>query len=265
MVLKEKYPMKRDQWILQMYDWGKKGIEDFDHLHKKIIPASKKLIKKTKYGMRLKKLDSTLDVRGFDMPRRDIERVKIKGGKIIRIGNDGIQKNSEYFKKYIIPLINRSFTKEELDNLELYIEYPSKHLNPNFDGLSSAWTSDKNIKFSTIDVSRKKDGPTIIHEVLHAVRFNKNKMAKRRNKDEAETDLETLMRLSKYEREQIPCNDGYYSLLKGNKCKARNEDIKIIKQNCNLRNKNELTSCVRKNLKKTNIGKLKIPKKFIPK
>jgi hypothetical protein len=265
-VIKRKYPMNRENWIIQMYDWGQRGIQDYNHLHKKIIPASKNLIKKTQYGVRLKKLDPNLDVIGFDMPRNDIEKVKIKNGKIIRIGCDrGIKQNSEYFKKYIIPIINRSFTREELENIELYVEYPSKTLDPKFDGLSSGYVSDKNMKFSTIHVSRKKDAPTIVHEVLHAVRFEKNRTLKNINKDEAETDLETMMRLSKYERDKIPCNDGYYSLIKGDKCKARHEDAKVIEQNCNIRNKHELSKCIKRNLKKTNIGKLKIPKKFIPK
>jgi len=263
--VRKKYPTNREQWIIQMYDFGKRGIEDFNHLHKKVIPASKKLVHKTKYGMKLKKLDSTLDVKDYDMPRKDIERVRIKNGKIIRIGSDTIQKNMEYFKKYIVPILNRSFTREELQNIELYIEYPSKEFSRKFDGMSSSYISDKNIKFTKIDVARKKDAPTVVHEVLHAVRFKKNKILNDINKDEAETDLETMMRLSKYERSKIPCDDGYYSLLKGkNKCDARKEDAKIIEDNCNIRNKNGLSKCIRKNLKKTNIGKLKIPKKFHP-
>jgi hypothetical protein len=266
LVTKSKYPMKRDQWIMQMYDFGNRGIEDFNHLHKKVIPATKNLYHQTRYGVRLKKLDSKLDVKGFDMPRHDIEKVIVKDGKIIRIGSDNIQKNAEYFKKYMVPLINRSFTKKELEGIELYIEYPSKNFDRHkFDGLSISGVSDKNIRFSTIDVSRKKDGPTLIHEILHAVRFDQRRNPKSVHQDEAETTLETMVRLSKYERDQIPCNDGYYDLLKGNKCKARNEDVKLIEKSCNLRDKNGLSRCVRKNLKKTNIGKLKIPKYFIPK
>ena len=266
MTSKKQHPMNRDQWIVQMYDFGKKGIKDFGHLHKKVIPASKYLIRHTRDGPILKKLDPHLDVHGFDMPRKDIEKVKIKNGKIIRVGSDNISKDGDYFRNYIVPLINRSFTKQELQDVELYIEYPSKRLPSIYDGMAISYTSNKdNIKFSTIEVSSKKDGPTIIHEILHAVRFKHRRNSKNKHQDEAETELGTLARLSDYERKQVPCNDGYYQLVKGNKCKARDEDIKLIKQKCNLKNKNGLTTCIRKNIKKTHIGKIKIPGKFIPK
>jgi hypothetical protein len=264
-VTKKKQPMNRENYIIGMYDFGNKGIEDYDHLHKKIIPASEKLVKKSKYGMRLKKLDSTLDVEGYDMPRKDVERVRIEGGKYIRIGGDTIKRNAEYFKKYIIPAINRSFTRDELNGTEIYIEYPSKSISNKFDGLATHYDSDKNIKFTIIDLARKKDIPGAVHEILHAVRFSKNKMMRNRNIDEAETDLETLMRLSKYERKKLPCNDGYYQFVKGkNICKARSEDEKLIEQNCNIKNKKGLSQCIKKNLKKTNIGKIKIPKRLHP-
>ena len=105
MTSKKQHPMNRDQWIVQMYDFGKKGIKDFGHLHKKVIPASKYLIRHTRDGPILKKLDPHLDVHGFDMPRKDIEKVKIKNGKIIRVGSDNISKDGDYFRNYIVPLI----------------------------------------------------------------------------------------------------------------------------------------------------------------
>jgi len=266
----KQYPMRRDQWIIQMYDFGRKGIKDFGHLHKKVIPASKYIIYYRKGrkgdGPILKKLDPNLDVYGFDLPRKDIEKITLKNGKIIRIGSDHIKRDGDYFKNYIVPLINRSFSNQELKNAEIYIEYPSKRLKSEYDGVAISYISDiDKQKFSTIHVSNKKDGPTIIHEMLHAVRFKDRRNTKSKNLDEAETTLGTFARLSDYEVKKIPCDDGYYHLVKGDKCKSRTEDIKLIKQKCNIRNKNELTTCIRKNIKNTHIGKIKIPKKYIPK
>jgi len=261
---KKKYPMTRENWILQMYDFGEKGIKDFDTIAKKIIPPTKKLIKKTTYGRRLKKLDSTLDIEGYDKPRTDIKNLRLNN-KVIRIGSDTIDKNLKNFKKFILPTINNAFTKNELKNIDIYIEYPSNKLPKNFSGISTGWESEKNKKFSTIDLSTKTDAPTAVHEILHAMKYENNKFINNIHKDEAETELETYLRLSPKMRKKIPCSDGYYSFIKGNKCNARKDDVKIIKSACNIKHKKGLTKCITKNLKKTNIGKIKIPKKYIPK
>lgn len=264
---KQKYPMRRDNWVIQMYDFGEQGIKDFNHLHKKVIPASRKLIVPQKrFGLRLKKLDANLDVKGFDMPRGDIEKIELKGGKIIRVGSDHSKQNNEYFKNYIVPLINKSFSREELAHLNLYIEYPSKYLSNKYDGMANSFHSlaDKR-KFSTIDVARKKDGSVVVHEILHTVMFSQNRNPKNRNQAEAETEIGTLVRLTDHERSKVPCGYGYYELLKKkNPCKAQSEDVKTIKKHCDVHDKNKLISCIRKNLPKTHIGKLKVPKKYNP-
>lgn len=264
LIKKKKYPMTRENWILQMYDFGERGIKDFDTVSKKIIPPTKKLIEKTEYGLRLKKLDSTLDVEGYDKPRADIKNIRLKN-KVIRIGSDTIDKNLKNFKKLILPTINSAFTKNELKNIDVYIEYPSKNIQKNFGGTSSGWESNKYKKFSTIDLSTKTDAPTAVHEILHAMKYENGDMIHNVHKDEAETEIETYLRLKPKMQKKIPCNDGYYTFVKGNKCKARDEDVEIIKNNCNIKNKKGLTKCITKNLKKTNIGKVKIPKKYIPK
>src|SRR4030042_6114907 len=149
------------------------------------------------------------------MPRDDVKNIKLKNEKIIRVGGDGVNHNIRYFKRYILPYLNKSFTNEELKSMELYIEYPSRKLNKQgkFSGMSSEWISDKNKKFTIIDLAHKKDGPTAVHEMLHAVKYKNNKTIKDIHLDEAETDLETMMRLSPRERSKIPCNDGYYFFL----------------------------------------------------
>ena len=262
MIKKKKYPMTRENWILQMYDFGEKGIKDFDTVAKKIIPPTKKLIKKTPRGLRLKRLDSTLDVEGYDKPRIDIKNLRLKN-KVIRIGSDTIDKNLKNFKKFILPTINNAFTKDELKNIDIYIEYPSNKLPKGFGGTSTGWESEKNKKFSTIDLSTTKDAPTAIHEILHAMKYENNKYIRNPSMDESETELETYLRLNPKMQKKVPCDDGYYAFVKGNKCKARKEDVKIIKSSCNIKDKKRLTKCIIKNLKKTNIGKIKVPKKYI--
>jgi hypothetical protein len=265
MPVKKKYPMTRENWILQMYDFGTKGVKDFDATAKKIIPPTKKLVHKTAYGMRLKKLDSTLDVEGYDKPRADIKYLQLKGKKVIRIGSDTINNNLKNFKKYILPQLNASFTAKELKDLDVYVEYPSRNLPNKFSGLSSGWESDNHKKFSTIDLSVKKDAPAAVHEFLHAIKFENGKITHDVHKDEAETEIETYVRLTPRARKQLPCTDGYYYFVKKNRCKAREEDAKIIESNCNIKNKQGLTNCIKKNLPQTHIGKIKIPKKYIPK
>jgi len=247
-----------------MYDFGERGIDDFGHTHKKIIPASRKLIRKTKYGPRLKKLERKLDVQGYDIPRQDIKCLKLKNEKIIRVGSDDVDANIKEFRRSILPYLNKAFTKEELAGMELYIEYPSKRLiaKKKFGGVSSEWLSDKKKKFSIIELAHKKDGLTAVHEMLHAVKYKDGRVIKNVHLDEAETDLESMMRLSPKDVKKIDCDDGYYDFVKGNKCKARREDVETIKKNCDLRDKEGLTSCIKKNIKKTHIGKIKIPRKY---
>jgi hypothetical protein len=258
----KKYPMSRENWILQMYDLGERGIKDFGTTAKKIIPATNKLVHKTAYGPRLKKLNAKLDVNGYDIPRADIRTIHFKNKKIVRVGGDNIEANLKDFKRYILPYINKSFTNEELRDLDIYIEYPSKRISIKFGGVATGWESDKHKKFSIIDLASKHDVPTAIHEMVHALKYEKHRPIHNLSKDEAETELETYVRLDSRSRKQIPCNDGYYHFIKGNKCKARKEDMNIIKSSCNIKNKKGLTKCIEKNLNKTNIGKLKIPKKY---
>jgi hypothetical protein len=255
--------MSRENWILQMYDLGERGVKDFGSTAKKIIPASKTLIKKTSYGPRLKKLNPKLDVRGYDLPRCDIKILHLKNKKIVRVGSDNIEANIKDFKRYILPYINNAFTNEELRNLDIYIEYPSKNISIKFGGISTGWESNSHKKFSIIDLATRKDVPTAVHEVVHALKYEKYKPTHDVSKDEAETELETYIRLNPKMRKKVPCHDGYYYFVKGDKCKARKADVKIIESSCNIKNRKGLTKCIEKNLHKTNIGKLKIPKKYI--
>jgi len=266
LIKKKKYPMTRSNWIIQMYDFGENGVKDFNTTAKKIISPTKNLIKKTSYGLKLKKLDPTLDVEGYDKPRDDIKNIHLKNGKIVRVGGDNIESNIKTFKKYILPYINKSFTKEELKNLDTYIEYPSKKLiKGNFGGMSDAMKSNKNKKISIIELLDTKNKSVAIHEIIHAIKHANNNIIHSVHKDEAETILEEHIRLPPKVFTKKSCDDSYYSFIKGNKCKAVKEDIEIIKSNCNIKNKKGLTKCITKNLKKTNIGKIKIPKSHIPK
>lgn len=255
-----------------MYDFGDKGIQDFGHLHKKVIPPSKKLVKPSKNGSRLRKLDPNLDVRGYDIPRNDIEGIKLKSGEMIRVGSDNPKKNNVYFKKHIVPVINKSFTNKELRDLNTYIEYPTKRIKKHYGGLATSYTSNNGGKKTTIiEISKDdmKSPATVIHEMLHAVRFNKNKASYSIHRDEAETALGTIIRLPKNERKKYAVNDTYYSLLKHKKSdklanEKMNEDVKFIEEKCNCSDKNKLMLCIHKNLNKTHIGKLRISKKYNP-
>lgn len=258
--------MTREQWILHMYDLGNKGVRDFGSTAKRVIPATKDLIHKTTDGPRLNKLSSKLDVQGFDMPRDDIQKVKLKN-KVIRIGGDTINKNAKVFKKHILPILNNAFNTKEMKNVDLYIEYPSKNLPHNFEGMHNGYVSNKKHKFSTVQLKYMKDPDSALHEIVHAVKYENGKYIHERNKDEAETVLETLVRMSPKDRKKAPCESSYYGMSKGQgNCRDRQKkDIEIIESSCNIKNKSGLTKCITKNLHKTSIGQIKIPKKHRPK
>lgn len=263
-LVKHKYPMLRENWFLQMNDFGNKGV-DFNKTSNKVIAPTKKLIERTNIGYALKKLDPTLDVKGYDMPRDDIKSIHLKNGKVIYVGGTNISHHIKQFKKYILPYINKSFTSNELKGLDIYIEYPSHNITAHFSGTTEGFLSNKHKKVSTVQLQSVKDVPAAVHEIIHTIKFKRNIANKNVHIDEAETILEENIRLGPKLVKKIPCGDSYYTFVKGNKCKARDEDIELIKSSCNIRNKNGLTRCIKKNIHKTHIGKLKIPKKYIPK
>lgn len=254
-----KYPQKREKYIGDMYDFGSKGERDFDRTAKKVVKSSKKLIKRNS----LRKLPSKFDVNGYDMPRSDIGVMKTTPTRTLRVGNDH-KKNINDFKKYILPKIQHVFTKQELDMIYAYFEYPNNKMSNLFAGLTSGWVSKNGKRFSIIDINNlhKKDMDTITHELIHALRFAKKDRTRDIDKDEAETQLETLARLSNTDIKKIRNSDtGYYEIVGG--VKSMMNDRKMITSKCKLNG--GLSKCVKKNLGKSIIGKINIPNKYIPK
>lgn len=265
MVVKKKYPTSRKNHIIQMYDWGKKGEGDYDHKHKSIIKPIKQLTRKTKYGRKLRKLPSKFDVQGYDMPRADIQNMKLKG-RTIRVGNEDIT-NVEYFRKKILPQMQNMFTKEEVKLLNVYLEYPNEKIHKMFAGLTEGWTSDNShSRYNIIDISlnQKNDLYTIIHELVHALRFARKDTTRDIDKDESETDLEAIARLpASYIKNHMQHADlGYYQLLPGGR---RNIiiDKKMIDTKCTIGKR--MPACIKSNLKHSKIGKISIPNRFVPK
>jgi hypothetical protein len=254
----------RKTHIIQMYDWGNRGEKDYNTTAKVILKPDKKLIKKVAPGVtEMRKLSSKHDVKGFDMPRPDIRVLKTRAGKIIRVGSSGIN-NLNDFKKYALPIINRSFSKNELSDMNVYIEYPDKSLvKTHFNGMNEEWITKGKKKFNIISILNKHSPPDLVHELVHAVRFTRGRAMKDIDKDEAETELESFARLRPRDIKRISTQSyGYYTLLKGDTRQKMKDDRNTILK-CPVRG--GIHQKVKKCFRKTNISKIKIDKKYIPK
>jgi len=202
MANKKSQEQERQHWLGQMYDWGEKGIDDFSRTAKRVVKPTNKLVSGRGLQSELKVLPAKFDVNGFDMPRLDVNQYKAKTGKIIRVGNDS-KTNRGLFGSFFMPKMNNSFTGKEIDQMNLYYEYPDAKIEKNTLGECAYWESDdsekKQMRYVVIGINRKniKDEATILHETIHANRFAEGVEIRDVDQDEAYVELETIARVSK--------------------------------------------------------------------
>jgi hypothetical protein len=193
-----------------MYWWGDRGIWDYGEQNTNVVNPTKEMVK----NGRLKELPPHFDVRGFDMPRPDIRGYKNSVGRLVRVGNDS-QQNIGVFGAFAIPKINAAFNTNELSRLNLYFEYPSNRVTGGVLGQTDSITAPDGRDYSQIEINRHamKDEPTIVHEVIHALRYLDDYENEDQDIDEAQTELETVARVSRDGLMKMRNCLGYYSYM----------------------------------------------------
>lgn len=180
------------------------------------------------YDIRLEKGDPE-DYR--DTPRPDIKGMKNKGGKLVRVGSSkkGYHKD---FKEQVLPIIDRNFSKQELRDMNLYFEYPAGTAKSRWAGQCSHQTSRSGKKYAVISLrdQYRHDEEVVTHELVHARRYAKGEELRDKDRNEAETDLETAGRVSPGYFDKIAC--GYYQKIKRDPgitdCQLRTEDRVLL-------------------------------------
>jgi len=200
------------------------------------------------------------------LTREDIKKFKINKENSIYVGSAD-KKDMQTFKKAILPSLKIMF-KDDNKKLTAYIELSSKdpvltqsHNKDKSTGSAhnSCFETTGGNKYAIIDINKKTNNRlnAISHELIHASRCtNKESLFNNPNKEEAETALENVARLSKnYLKKKIKDNKtpiGYYGYLNNGNA-AVFADKELMSSKCN--NKKDMRKCIKHNLKNTNIGK----------
>lgn len=217
-----------------LIDWGrrsKKTVSERDYVSSHdpktgrdfIDPEKVGTLAKVRHGVMAEK---SCDIEGIDVPMANIRSAKTKSGKVIRYGASS-KSFLNQFPKSVLALLNAAFTNEELRKTTAYIEYGGGQ-NKGFAGNAWQYKNQSQQKtFSIIALSSKyKNNPeVIIHEFVHARRHAYGEHSRDRDREEAETDLETMGRLTENELLQSSC--GYYQYLVSGDGSTEKRDRKI--------------------------------------
>lgn len=149
------------------------------------------------------------DIENHDVPFHDIKAVSTKSGKKVRVGSNKAHKKHATEIKGIL---NQNFTAEELGDMNLYFEYPASKTV----GVVALHTGyeENGRRFSIIDIASHNRGleDTVTHEVVHARRWSKKEQIRDVDREESETELETIARISNKGLDER--FGGYYQYLK---------------------------------------------------
>ena len=173
-----------------MWGSGHRGKMDFFKKSSKVVPPN---IGNIEHWKKSKAFGRKYDITGFDQPRKDIGKTKIHN-RLVFVGGKYRKKVKPFVKK----TISSNFTASELKEIKnLYIETAG--------GVEKKWVGQHegicypNGKKASV-ISIKKDyhdsEDTLTHELVHAHRFATGRKVLDRNRDEKETDLETVARLN---------------------------------------------------------------------
>ena len=202
--------MTRDGWIRYMWDAGHRGKIDFFKQSSKVIPFSTSNIRQWMKGGTFGR---NYDIMGFDQPRKDIEKLKIRG-RTICIGG----KHRKKIESNVRKVLTSNFTGQELKEINnLYIETSAPVAKAWWAGQHQGFCSLNGIKGSIVTIRKDwiNNEHVLTHELVHAHRFaTGRKYPYDTNKDEKETELETVARLSPQAIRSGIC--GYYTFLPKN-------------------------------------------------
>lgn len=129
---------------------------------------------------------------------KDINHVTIHK-KRVHIGG----KHRNTYGPYVKDILESNFTSKELNEIDnLYIETNPLQMSKNCSGTCEELDFGKGIKGSIIRIPKVKQGniqggeDTLTHETIHALRFTTNRNIRDNNRNEKETQLESLSRIS---------------------------------------------------------------------
>ena len=147
------------------------------------------------------------------LKRKDIKCTKVHN-KCVHVGGN----NRKSYAPFIKDTLESNFTSGEIHKMKnIYIETNPKNFDKDCSGTSESLDFGKGVKGSIILIPKRKQGnveggeDTLTHETIHALRFSTNRYIKDVNREEKETQLESLSRIS-YDGFQ-QATTGYYTFV----------------------------------------------------
>ena len=234
--------MRRSDWMRQMWTGGHRGKIDFFKQASEVIPYS--VIDAINWFD--SKVKGGVDIEGFDQPRNDIDKLKAHR-RMVCVGGKYRKKAKPSIKK----VISSNFTGNVLKEIKnLYIETSGIKSGGNWAGQHEGIHLTDGNKASIITIRKGfiDSEDVLTHELVHAHRFaTERRYPFDRNKDEKETDLETVARLSPQGLLNKIC--GYYNYIPIVKEKTSPSEQSKARKEAQLKDRKCLTGAVNKKLK----------------
>jgi len=221
--------MRRSDWMRQMWTGGHRGRIDFFKQASKVIPYSGT----DALNWFDSKIKGGVDIEGFDQPRNDIDKLKLRG-RMVCVGG----KYRKQIESNVRKVLTSNFTRQELSQIKnLYIETSEPLANAQWAGQCQTIRLYNDEKLGSIITIGKKwinNEHVLTHELVHAHRFATGRNYPYDiNKDEKETELEAIARLTPQAIHSGIC--GYYTFLpkslsaqlKDRKCLTGSEKKKL--------------------------------------
>jgi len=188
--------------IKSMWHYGHAGYVDF----------SKKAKRVRKQGIEPFKMSPKNDMEGFDLPQPDMTIFKNKSNKNVYVGGD--KKGRKALGDKVKEVMRDSFSQRELGKMNIYFDAHPPTLK-NAVGSCTSYDYGTSPKKSMRSVIRIHEGfadeSTIVHEMIHARRAAMGDWVEDRDKEETETEFETVMRI----KDPTFKTSGYYQYLPG--------------------------------------------------
>lgn len=188
--------------IMTMWWYGHRGYVDRAKTARNVMPASM-------VPGEFPDISSETDLRGIDMPIPDIQVFKDKTGKNVYVGGSN-KKRRDALANTVKNAMDYGFTADELRRMNMYFD-ASHPISDAAGGECSTFTVRHSAKLvkkhSIIRVAKGHETEAILlHEMVHARRHAMGDEVNDVNRDEKETELESVIRMRSPTRK----GEGYY-------------------------------------------------------
>ena len=199
--------------------------------------------------------------------RADIDKIQIHNKKI-HIGG----KHKRSYAPYVKRILESNFTPHEINAIgNLYIETDPQHMGEGVGGANEQFSIEGKAKASIIRIPQHMQGnhkdvagaeDTLTHENIHALRNVMGRYVEDIDRDESETQLESIARISKDGMDNM--NLGYYSSIPGlatreEQGSAIDEDRILLNEKYERKRKgDDAIYTVKEKYPQSNISKVKI-------